>query len=165
MSEQVAGDYAELRRVYQKLGYIAAGRAAEALREELRTRAVELSLESWSTRASPSGRPWRGGASLYRSGAMRSALKAEWRPGGFALVDKVQSRTGALYGGTHQYGRTIRAKDEKKPMRFQTAAGWRTAYKVRIPARPVLPKKGELPATWARLFEAAAIQALEKLSR
>jgi hypothetical protein len=164
MTEPVTGDYAELRRAYQKLGYVAAGKAAEALRQELRTRALELALASWSTRASPSGRAWRGGASLYRSGAMRSALMAQWRPGGFALLDKVQAKSGALYGGTHQYGRTIRAKGEK-PMRFMTPVGWRAAHKVRIPARPVVPKKGELPATWARAFEAAATQVLEKISK
>ena len=30
---------------------------------------------------------------------------------------------------------------------------WHSAWKVRVPARPILPRAGELPARWAEAFE------------
>ncbi len=156
----VTGAFSELERTVESLHRVAAGETVKSFAEVLRARAFELAARGWDTRESPRGIPWRaakGGlsGSLSLTGRLRAALRVEARPRGFALTDRAQAASGQYYGGTHQYGRTIRAKG-LKPMRWRTPDGrWHSATKVRVPARPILPRWGELPARWAEAFEVA----------
>jgi len=154
----VTGPFAELARQCALLKGIASGEAVRSIGAALRARAFELAAQGWDARETPRGTPWRpaqGGFSgnLTLSGRLRAALRVETRARGFALTDRAQAASGQFYGGTHQYGRTIRAKG-LKPMRWRTPDGrWHSAMKVRVPARPILPRSGELPARWAEAFE------------
>jgi len=155
----VTGPFSKLGRAIESLHSVATGQVVRTLGDALRARAIELAAQGWDARESPRGAPWRpakGGlsGSLSLTGRLRAALRVETRPHGFALTDRAQAPGGQLYGGTHQYGRTIRAKG-LKPMRWRTPDGrWHSAWKVRVPARPILPRAGELPARWAEAFEA-----------
>jgi hypothetical protein len=154
----VTGPFSELGRTIESLHSVATGQVVLTLGDALRARAIELAARGWDAQESPRGAPWRpakGGLSggLSLTGRLRAALRVETRQRGFALTDRAQAPGGQFYGGTHQYGRTIRAKG-LKPMRWRTPDGrWHSAMKVRVPARPILPRSGELPARWAEAFE------------
>ena len=155
----VTGSFSELGRTIESLQRVAAGETVRSFSVALRAKAIELAAQGWDAKETPRGTPWRpakGGlsGSLSLTGRLRAALRVETRPRGFALTDRAQAVGGQFYGGTHQYGRTIRAKG-LKPMRWRTPDGhWHSAMKVRVPARPILPRAGELPARWAEAFEA-----------
>jgi hypothetical protein len=154
----VTGAFSELGRTIESLSRVAAGETVRSFGDALRARALELAAQGWDARESPRGVPWRpakGGLSgdLSLTGRLRAALRVEARPRGFAITDRAQAASGQFYGGTHQYGRTMRAKG-LKPMRWRTPdGGWHSAMKVRVPARPILPRSGELPERWAEAFE------------
>lgn len=156
------------------------GKILREVEDDLKRVALRLARLGYLQRRSPDGKGWRagksGGGDLIMSGAMLAALKVEDRESGFALVDRVGAVGGQLYGGSHQYGRTIKARgvvnlrresgrairnayafmEGAKPLRWQTTDGrWHSAWKVRVPARPFLPRKGQLPPAWARDFERA----------
>lgn len=82
--------------------------------ESLKRTAMTLVRRGYLKRISPDGVPWRpgksGGGDLIMSGAMFGSLRVEDRPNGFAVVSRVADVDGSYYGGSHQYGRTIRAK-------------------------------------------------------
>ena len=162
----VSGAFGELVRTIESLHRVASGQAVRTLGDALRSRAMELAAQGWDARESPRGTPWRpaaGGHSggLTLTGRLRAALRVESRTRGFAITNRAQAASGQFYGGTHQYGRTIRAKG-LKPMRWRTPDGrWHSAWKVRVPARPILPRSGELPARWAEAFELAVARNLE----
>lgn len=197
--------------------------------ESLKRTAMTLVRRGYLKRISPDGVPWRpgksGGGDLIMSGAMFGSLRVEDRPNGFAVVSRVADVDGSYYGGSHQYGRTIRAKgyeplraavrwngqvvarsakirsrssqpiragfgvwaqgrrarlkmrafrvggkylhsrtEETQPMRWRTPDGrWHSAYKIRIPARPIVPRPGRMPVGWTNHFERAAGGILFKL--
>ena len=166
----VTGPFAELSRTRQLLQAAASGDTVRGIGAALRTTAFELAAQGWDARESPRGMTWRpakGGfsGSLSLSGRLRAALQVETRARGFALTDRAQAASGQFYGGTHQYGRTIRAKG-LKPMRWRTPAGhWHSAMKVRVPARPILPRSGELPPRWAEAFEAVAREQMDRSTK
>ncbi len=119
-----------------------------------------------------------GAGDLKRSGNLRQGLQAQDRPNGFALIVKAKARNGKYYGGVHQYGKTIKAKGYNparykifsplgrvskhrlrgkynafgaKPLFIVGENGkFARAWKVRVPARPMLPRKGDLPQKWDR---------------
>jgi phage gpG-like protein len=165
----VSGPFSELGRTIELLRRVAAGETVQSFGEALRLRALELAAQGWDAKESPRGVPWRpakGGLAgdLSLSGRLRAALRVEARPRGFAITDRAQAASGQYYGGTHQYGRTMRAKG-LKPMRWRTPDGrWHSAWKVRVPARPILPRSGELPERWAEAFE-AVLSTLERRDR
>jgi len=154
----VSGAFSELGRTIESLRRVAAGETVQSFADALRARALELAAQGWDAKESPRGVPWRpakGGLAgdLSLTGRLRAALRVEPRAGGFAITDRAQAASGQFYGGTHQYGRTMRARG-LKPMRWRTPDGrWHSAWKVRVPARPILPRSGELPARWAQAFE------------
>lgn len=154
---------------------------------ELESTAMRLARLGYLRRMSPEGKPWRGGkdggGDLILSGAMFASLRVEDRPSGFALVDRVGSANGQLYGGSHQYGRTIKPRgvvnlrtssgrairgayarmEGARPLTWRTPDGrWHSAWQVRIPARPIFPRKGTLPPLWARDFERASAAILNR---
>ena len=155
----VTGTFVALDRTRELLQGVAKGEVVRSIGTALRTTAFELAAQGWDARESPRGMSWRpakGGfsGSLSLTGRLRAALQVETRARGFALTDRAQAASGQFYGGTHQYGRTIRAKG-LKPMRWRTPDGhWHSAMKVRVPARAILPRSGELPPRWAEAFEA-----------
>lgn len=161
----------ELRRLRQ----IATGRVQRELGEQLKKTALSLVARGWDSRETPRGAAWRpgrsGAATLQRSGAMRAALRADPRSGGFALTIRVAAPGGQLYGGTQNWGRTLKAKTPRgqpgaKPMRWRSRDGrWHSAWKVRVPARQVLPRSGTLPPAWERELGAAASAILTNIGR
>ncbi|MFN7131604.1 MAG: hypothetical protein ACK4N5_05940 [Myxococcales bacterium] len=180
------------------------GGAATGALARMKETARALTFRAFETRTAPSGRPWRagksGGGDLVQSGALRAAIRIEDRHGGFAITNRVaNTKTNKLYGGSHQYGRTIRAQGYDpmrvrvfspggkvrrvaqyawvknangktvrgkplyrksagaKPMRWRTPDGkWHSAYKIRIPPRPIVPRSGQVPAPWAAALRDAA---------
>jgi phage gpG-like protein len=156
----VTGPFAELSHAREELERAAKGDTVRTIGAALRSTAFGLAARGWDAREAPRGTPWRPakggfGGGLSLTGRLRAALLVETRARGFALTDRAQAANGQFYGGTHQYGRTIRAKG-LKPMRWRTPDGhWHSATKVRVPARPILPRSGELPSRWAEAFETA----------
>lgn len=163
----VTGSFADLRRAIEQAARAGRGSAVADSLEAMKKASLRLAQRSFEAGRSPRGTPWKPGQDgasgrLQRSGRLRSALRIEARPNGFALTARARATGGAYYGGTHQYGRTIRAKG-KKPMRWRSPDGrWHSAMKVRIPARPVMPRAGELPPAWASELERAVVAVLEE---
>jgi len=166
----VTGPFAALGRTRELLQAAAKGDTVRTIGSALRGTAFGLAARGWDARDSPRGTPWRpakGGLSggLSLTGRLRAALLVETRARGFALTDRAQAASGQFYGGTHQYGRTIRAKG-LKPMRWRTPDGhWHSAMKVRAPARPILPRSGELPPRWAEAFEAVVNRQMDESTK
>jgi phage gpG-like protein len=166
----VTGPFAALSQTRELLQGMAKGEAVRTIGAALRDRAFELAAQGWDARESPRGMPWRPAkagfsGSLLLTGRLRAALQVETRARGFALTDRAQAASGQFYGGTHQYGRTVRAKG-LKPMRWRTPDGrWHSATKVRVPARPILPRSGELPQRWAEAFEAVITKQMDEDTR
>lgn len=191
----VTGPFDKLHGIIEKLRGIEKGNLAKELEVRLKKAALQEVETGWSQRVSPQGKPWRSARdgqtrTLVKSGKMRGELRAEDRVNGFAITVRANAKSGALYGGTQQYGRTIKAKGMKtrsykifepsgrvfsikmrgvydrsgaKPMKWQTPDGkWHSAYKFRVPARPVVPPKNELPAKWDEAFRAASEDLLEQ---
>jgi hypothetical protein len=185
---------------------ISRGDAYGVIEERLEEVATHLAHRAWETKRSPSsGRPWRPGTSkgrgdLFESGNLFKSVAIEERTNGFAITIRAHASGGQLYGGTHQYGRTIRSKGLKTASykmimpagsmsrqrergvknSFGKAATVRTfsgatsiatvkqrgvyhgtetakrliggKWKLRIPARAMLPKGGQLPADWEEAF-------------
>ena len=51
-------------------------------------------------------------------------------------------------------------------LRRRTPDGhWHSATKVRVPARPILPRSGELPSRWAEAFEAVAREQMDRSTK
>ena len=120
----VTGSFADLRRVIEQAARAGRGSAAADAIAAMKKASLRVAQRGFDAGQSPRGASWktgRDGASgrLKSSGRLRSALRLEARPNGFALTARAQASSGAYYGGTHQYGRTIRAKG-KKPMRWRT---------------------------------------------
>lgn len=150
----ITGPDAEFRRFIAKIKRFARGDATRSLPKELGEASMKLVEESFRTKAGPNGRPWRqtpGAGDLHDSGRLQAGMRLGMRAGGFAIVNIARSRGGSLYAGTHQYGRTIRAKGPA--MKYRGGDGrWHAAVKVRIPARPILPGKRTLPLRWNNEF-------------
>lgn len=163
----VKGDFAGLAKAIAQVKSAARGEAMQRVAEAMRDTALRLAERGFDAGQSPRGASWKPGKDgvsgrLKASGRLRSALRVEMRPNGFALTARAQAASGQYYGGTQQYGRTIRAKGGK-PMRWKTPNGrWHSAMKVHVPARPILPRKSELPPAWGTALEAAAVEAIEK---
>lgn len=162
----VTGSFADLRRAINQAARAGRGAAAADAIEALKKATLGLAERGFDAGRSPRGASWKAGRSgtsgrLKRSGNLRNSLRIESRPNGFALTARAAATSGSYYGGTHQYGRTIRAKG-KKPMRWRSPDGrWHSAMKVRIPARPIAPRSGDLPPAWAAEFERAVVAVLE----
>lgn len=214
---------AQLQAIVARMREVSADRVLlEEVEAELKRTAMTLVRQGYLRRISPDGVPWKpgksGGGDLVMSGSMFSSVRVEDRPSGFAVISRVAAIDGSYYGGSHQYGRTIRANgyeplrqavkwngqvvarsakirsrssqpiragfgvwapgrkvrlkmramrvggkylysrtDQTIPLRWRTPDGqWHSAYKIRIPARPIVPRPGRLPVCWANRFEAAA---------
>lgn len=99
---------------------------------------------------SPFGEPWK--PVKYRSGQpLRDTGRLQRSIGYRTESEAVNIGTNVIYGPIHQYGGTIVPK--RYPfLVFQTPQGTVFAKKVRIPARPFLPVRGDrldLPPEWA----------------
>jgi hypothetical protein len=207
----------QLSAIRMRLAEVASeGKWFAQVEEQLRSTAMRLVRAGYLRRESPDGVPWRlgksSGGDLIMSGAMFASLRVEDRATGFAITDRVTAVGGSYYGGSHQYGRTIKAKGysalrsavpfnrsvrdrykrgplrsgwgmtpvsgnvrlkmrahrfsdgrfryvkeaDSKPLTWRTPDGkWHSAYKIRIPARPIVPRSGHLPELWSRDFERA----------
>lgn len=154
------------------------GEAYSAIEEKLSKTAHALALKSWELKQSPSsGKAWRpskekGRGDLFESGKLKGSVRVEDRPNGFAISIRAQTKGGQYYGGTHQYGRTIRPRGVKTttvktfgPDGSVTTKKLRGHYntfgakpliggrwKIRIPSRAMLPRAGQLPAAWDDAF-------------
>jgi hypothetical protein len=101
---------------------IGRGDAYGAVEEAMERVARGLALQSWRDKKSPAGKAWAPGTSktwgahggkrgdLYESGNLIRSVRIEERVNGFAISIRAAAEGGQFYGGTHQYGRTIRAK-------------------------------------------------------
>jgi hypothetical protein len=134
----------------------ASGRTQAALVKAVRARALTLAQQSFAAREAPSGRPWRAGRngivpSLVRTGALKGAIKTQGRPRGFAIIDVVSNAKGARYAGSQIYGRTYHVYAHRLGgARLKLRQTWR------LPARPFVPRRSEVPPAWEREFKAAA---------
>lgn len=177
----MSGDLKDLRELVKGMLRIAHGEAVRDVAEAMKAAALGLAEKGWDHRESPEGKSWKpglgGAGSLKLTGRLRAGLHAEDRPGGFALVDRAMNDKGAFYGGTHQYGRTIRPgtwqerkayrqvhghAEKGRYLKWFSGGRWHMAEKVRIPARPVLPKKGTIPDRWDEPLQEVAANVLKK---
>ena len=153
------GPFGELRKAIEHLQKISRGKVVEQVREVAAKAALEAAKGGFSSRESPAGKSW--GTSLNESGQLLRSIRVVREGDGIALSASAaaspagRSYGGGLYAGTQQYGRTIRARGTK-PMRWRSPDGqWHTASKVRVKARPYLPKRGGIPPKWAEQLERA----------
>jgi phage gpG-like protein len=177
----LVGGFDSLHEKVEHLRAMARGDAARKVVDAMKDEALHLAEEGWDRRESPEGQAWKpglnGAGGLKLSGRLRAGLVAEDRELGFALVDRAMNDKGAFYGGTHQYGRTIRPgnwqsrkeyralhghAEKGRYLRWFSGGRWHRSEKVRIPARPVLPKKRTIPDRWDEQLQKAAAGALEK---
>jgi phage gpG-like protein len=177
----LVGGFGELKSNVETLFRAAKGEVVKKINFAMKETALGLAKDGWDHRESPEGRAWKpglnGAGGLKLSGRLRAGLMAEDRELGFALVDRAMNDKGAFYGGTHQYGRTIRPgnwqsrkeyralhghAEKGRYLRWFAGGRWHRSEKVRIPARPVLPKKGTLPDLWSEPLEKVAAAVLEK---
>lgn len=230
-SGKARSSVSQLQAIVSRMREVSADRLLLAeVEEELKRTAMTLVRQGYLKRMSPDGVPWKpgksGGGDLIMSGAMFASVRIEDRAAGFAVVSRVAAIDGAYYGGSHQYGRTIRAKGydpireavkwngrtvgrskriksissqpirtglgvwapgrrvrlkmhalrfadgkyrytktaETKPLTWRTPDGkWHSVYKLRIPARPIVPRPGRLPVGWSNRFESAAGGIMQKV--
>ena len=161
-----SGPFDLLRKKVEQLEEIAKGKAAELARATAARAALQAARAGWDAHESPDGRSWRpgmaGSGTLEASGRLRNSLRVERKEHGFSISVSAVAPGGGRYAGTQQYGRTIRAKGDK-PMRWRSRDGrWHSAMKVRVPARPFLPKRSGIPPRWAESIARAIRLEMER---
>ena len=103
-------------------------------------------LERFDTETAPDGTPWaqsirvreEGGKTLTDSGQLRDSRTY------IASSDSVEVGTNKIYGGVHQFGATIRAKNASfLAFNLPGGLGLAVVKEVTIPARPFLGLSAE----------------------
>lgn len=145
---------------------------------ELATVTMEQIDKSWSARTSPDGKAWkptkcRNNPILEELGNLRASLSVMPSARSFTVsitdwkatihhngcVIKPRALQGPKARG--KGGRFKRIKGYKaKYLVWFDGCGWHKAKKVRIPARPLLPR-GRLPATWKAAYRTKVIAMLK----
>lgn len=156
----LTGDFEKLASLIaatEKLGRSAMSTMGMSLAEEAHTQAMLGFAES----RAPDGAAWaplkvRDGQPLRDTRRMNNSITQSGSAKGISLG------IGAMYAAVHQHGATITPKTAKM-LRFRTAGGYAYAKRVTIPARPMLPESGSVPAIWAQAFHEAADETLDML--
>lgn len=138
---RIEGDIGPLKRMISNLSNLDKKGINRALAEALRTSTVER----FEREKDPEDKKWiasirassESGKTLSKSGDLKNSIKDESSEAGVAIG------TNSIYAATHQFGdegRTIRAKDNKKPLRFKIGGNWKAAkvVTVDIPKREFL---------------------------
>lgn len=165
----LSGDFGSLHKLIVGLEQMGGSRVREAvgiaMAAELTT---QVQLEFRESR-DPWGNAWaplvlRAGKPLQDT---RAHLEGSFSAHGDANTVKVGF--GFAYAHVHQYGATIHAKTARGlriPVGRGRGRSFITKQSVRIPARPMLPGKGQgLPAAWERELRAAAEETLLEVFR
>lgn len=142
---QISGDFDRLRRMIEAMEEMAGGFFGNSflsfLRQLLAARVSQLIGESFSSRKTPYGLPWKpskkpGAGDLIETGRLKGSLTIK------ATREGISVSSSAPYAVVHQFG----------------AKG-----KHRIPARPFVPNREVWPSTWAKAFEGETLEATHKL--
>jgi phage gpG-like protein len=142
----IQGDFKRLRRVVATMGVMAGGFLGNSflssLRGGLAVRVRHLISESFSSRRSPYGVPWKpskrpGAGDLIETGKLQGSLVIR------ATREGVHVSSAVPYAGVHQEG-------------AKTGKG-------KIPARPFLPNRDVWPSSWAKALENETLFAVEDL--
>lgn len=131
-------------------------RVSRAVSEE----AKMLVDEGFARGISPAGAAWaplqvRAGQPLRDTRRLQSSLAPVDTGRGFRISTNVS------YAAVHQYGATIRAKGKHGLYSPKLKAHF--GKKVKIPARPFLPRDGKLPSRWSKGLDEAAKEAIALL--
>ena len=138
---RIEGDIGPLKRMINNLSNLDKRGINRALAQALRT----STIERFEREKDPEDKKWitsiraaaEDGKTLSKSGNLKNSIRDESSEAGVAIG------TNSIYAATHQFGdegRTIRAKDNKKPLRFKIRGNWRAAkvVTVDIPRREFL---------------------------
>jgi len=142
----------DLRRLEQRMGELASGRAIQDLARNIGEEAIELVKEGFDEERDPYGEPWapltcRDGQILRDRGAMLDSLHVA-----SATESQVTIAMGVWYAIVHQTGKTIVPRFAKA-LRFMAHGKPVFAQQVTIPARPFFPREGDMPASWVAAFD------------
>jgi phage gpG-like protein len=133
----------------------------EAIAVNMAEEARNLVLEGHENGTAPDGSKWApkvdGEPShLVDNSDLRGAWHLATERDGFTISNA------KIYASVHQNGATIRPRNAKR-LAFKLAGGMVFARKVRIPARPMVPDEGEMPAKWAERFTDVAEEILDEV--
>lgn len=132
----LTGDNEKLIRLVSQLDSV--GEVPKEARAHLASIALHRVLVGFSRSREPMGTAWKpllyrkGGRPLVDTGKLRGSLRARVTSDGFEISTSVP------YAKHHQFG----------------------APKANVPARPFLPREGELPPSWRAAFERVIDHAL-----
>ncbi len=146
----------DLRRLEQRMGELASGRAIQDLARNIGEEAIELVKEGFDEERDPYGEPWaapltcRDGQILRDRGAMLDSLHVA-----SATESQVTIAMGVWYAIVHQTGKTIVPRFAKA-LRFMAFGKPVFAQQVTIPARPFFPRAGDVPGSWSTAFDEVA---------
>lgn len=133
MSIRISGDLHKLREWQKRFGAAAVAKAKQTILENVAEEALALVAEGFSKEQAPSGARWaplkvRRGKILQDTGRLRASFHRKTIAG-----NRVTIGPGVAYARYHQTGTS------------------------RMPARPMVPEGGNLPAKWeARLNDVAS---------
>lgn len=171
----LTGPYRELEQLRRNLSHVASPQFRLTLSETLCQEALHQAEIGFDRAVDPYDHPWaplkyRKGKTLVDEGHLKRAVTsrsaARVYERGFVISTKPSmGERSVANAGTHQYGRTIKAKTAKG-MRFRVGGTSRTngptwvrAQTVTIPKRQFMPE-GELGPRWAKAFEKRADEVL-----
>ncbi|MEM9693007.1 MAG: phage virion morphogenesis protein [Myxococcota bacterium] len=133
----MSSDFRDLERLAERLQR--ANQVLDELSDGLAEEAIHLVVQGWAKQSDPYGSQWAprrsastGGAILVRSGALRGSWSVQKTGRGGFRIAAAQS-----YATYHQNGTG------------------------RMAARMMVPKKGDIPARWKRVFDHVTRQILE----
>ena len=150
------GSLADLSRYLQALRLLGKGgtkRVSRAVSEEAKL----LVDEGFQRGIAPDGAAWRplkvrAGQPLRDTRRLQSSLVPVDTGRGFRIA------TNLAYARVHQFGAIIQAKNARTLYSRKSKIAF--GKKVRIPARPFLPREGTLPDRWAKGLDEAAREAI-----
>lgn len=156
---------AELKRIVGELQKLANGAHKAPLTASLKQDLLNLTKKGFDTSTSPDGRPYpplksRDGKPLENTNRLRNAFLASSRDTNIELVNPTKYAALQNFGTAGLPGGVLKPKG-KKALRFFVRGKPVFAKQVTIPARPFLPKEGELPEAWDKQLQSTASKVLQ----